>query len=127
MPPIEIISVSALIEALPDALVVADSDGVIRLVNQQTELLFGRPRVDLLGTNVDEYVPRKVREIHSRHRAQYVMDPKIRPMGTGLQLAVLQKSGHEVAVEVNLSPLMAEGGMVIVVVLRRLVKPQAKQ
>src|SRR2546425_8843679 len=61
----------ALLEAAPDAIVAVDREGVIRLVNAQTEQLFGYNREELLGHAVEVLVPDVVRGVHPAHRAEY--------------------------------------------------------
>jgi len=46
-----------LLEAVPDALVGMDQEGVIRFVNRQTESLFGYDRDELIGQPVETLVP----------------------------------------------------------------------
>ena len=41
---------SALVEAAPDGMMMADEQGRILLVNRQVEVLFGYGREDLVGT-----------------------------------------------------------------------------
>src|SRR5687767_1309331 len=47
----------AIVEAMPDAMVVVDHTSTIVLVNVQTERLFGYRRDELLGEPVDILVP----------------------------------------------------------------------
>src|SRR5262245_7925167 len=75
-----------LLEAAPDALVVVDAIGKIVFVNRQTEALFGYPRGELIGEQVERLVPLAVRARHVAHRTAYVEAPKLRPMGVGLEL-----------------------------------------
>jgi len=113
------VSVASLIEALPDALIVVDVEGIIFLVNTQAEYLFGRPRSEILGTNIEDHLPERYRKLHVKHRAKYNSEPRVRPMGQGMAIFALQKNGTEVSVSVSLSPLMTPKGMFVLGVLRR--------
>jgi PAS domain S-box-containing protein len=95
----------ALVDLAPDAIVVADASGRMSLVNQQTELLFGYVRTELLGQPVELLLPERYLGAHRRHRASYMASPHTRPMGTGLQLWGRHRDGHEFPVEVSLSPV----------------------
>ena len=75
-----------LLELAPDAVVGVDADGLIVLVNQQAERVFGYARAELIGQPVERLVPERFRGVHERHRAGYVADPRTRPMGAELAL-----------------------------------------
>ncbi len=75
-----------LLEAAPDAIVIADADGRIIIVNRQAEAWFGYQREELLGQPVELLVPERFRSEHVRHRADYRAEPRTRPMGSGLEL-----------------------------------------
>src|SRR5690349_13693028 len=84
-----------LLEAAPDAMVVIDSDGVIQLVNAQTEIVFGYARTELLGQHVEVLVPAEFHELHRKHRTEYVDEPHVRSMGSGLDLRARRRDGTE--------------------------------
>src|SRR3982751_3378318 len=46
-----------ILEAAPDGVLLLDSEGMIRLVNRQTEQLFGYPRSELLGRPATMLIP----------------------------------------------------------------------
>ncbi|MBI3563898.1 MAG: PAS domain S-box protein [Elusimicrobia bacterium] len=93
------------VEAAPSALVMADEEGRIVLVNGQAEKLFGYARKELLALSVDDLVPERARGSHHGHRAAYAHAPSVRAMGAGRDLHALRKDGTEVPVEIGLNPL----------------------
>jgi PAS domain S-box-containing protein len=108
----------ALVEAVPDALVVTDATGRVVLVNAQAEQLFGYARAELLGQPVEVLVPERFRAGHVGQRRGFLAAPHARPMGQSLELLGRRKDGREVPVEIGLSPLSADGGPLVVAGVR---------
>lgn len=86
---------NGLLEAAPDALVIVDDNGVILMVNAQTESLFGYDRNTLTGKSVEILVPERFKHIHPTHRKIFSEEPQQRPMGIGLELHGLRADGRE--------------------------------
>jgi PAS domain S-box-containing protein len=99
-------------------MVIVNGAGEIVLINSQTERLFGYDREDLLGHSVERLIPARFQDRHLDHRAAYLSDPHVRPMGAGLELYAIRKDGQEFPVEISLSPLKTAEGVLVTAAIR---------
>ena len=117
----------AMLDAAPDAMVGVDGDGVIVMVNVQTESLFGHTRESLLGQRIEVLVPDRVKDVHPAHRSRYFKEPKTRPMGAGLELAGRRADGIEFPAEISLSSIEADGGTVALAAIRDITDRKSRE
>jgi PAS domain S-box-containing protein len=108
----------AFIDAAPDAIVVVDGAGRIVAVNALTERMFGYEQGGLNGVAIELLVPERLTRAHEQHRARYVRDPITRPMGAGLELSGRRRDGSEFPIEISLSPLESESGLLVMSMIR---------
>jgi PAS domain S-box-containing protein len=114
----ETLLATSILEAIPDAVAAVNQQGVIIQVNSQTEALFGYTRDELIGHKIEMLVPERQRPHHDQHREQFHARPKIRRMGSGLDLHGLRRDGSEFPVEISLSPVTSGDGMIVLSAIR---------
>jgi len=104
----------AVLESASEGIILIDATGRITLVNAAAERMFGYPRSEVLGEPLEILLPERIRRGHVTHRSGYFAEPRIRPMGIGLDLSGRRNDGTEFPVEISLSHVKsAEGGVAI--------------
>ncbi len=104
----------ALFHNASNAILITDDQGRIVRLNPAAETLFGYTALELLGRPIEVLIPKRFARVHERHRTDYYLRPRARPMGTGIDLYALRKDGTELPVEVSLSPFRTEKGNFVV-------------
>jgi PAS domain S-box-containing protein len=107
-----------LVDAAPDGVIVCDHAGLIVLANLETERMFGYGRNELIGQRIDVLVPDRARAEHGRHVSDYTGAPRLRPMGIGMELTGRRKDGSEIPVEISLSPIRTQRGLLVTAGIR---------
>ena len=108
----------AFLSLLPDAALLVDDDGVVVSANDQAAPLFGYPKGALVGLQVDELVPERIRRRHRQHRATYTTNPERRGMGATLDLVGRRRDGKEFPVDISLAPVFSAGIPLVVAAVR---------
>lgn len=106
--------ISALFEAATEGIIISDLDGNIIMVNEKAEELFGYPREELIGKQIEALVPKRYRNGHKKHRHGYYENPEPRPMGQGRDLYGLSKRGEEFPVEISLNHFETDEGRFVI-------------
>lgn len=117
-----------LLESAPDAMVITNGNGKILMINAQTERIFGFNRDEIIGKEVELFVPERFRQKHTAHRRGYVENPKTRGMGVGMDLFGKRKDGSEFPVEISLSPLkIVEEEVIVISAIRDITTQKATE
>ena len=106
------------LESVPDAILLINKIGKIKYVNSQTEVLFGYDKIELIGESIELLMPSRFKKSHEQLRDNYMLNPKIRKMGNGMELFAKNKTQMEFPVEISLSNLETEEGLLICASIR---------
>jgi len=101
------------VEAAPNAMLMANATGKIVLVNSRVEAWFGYARSELLGQPVEILVPERYRNHHPQYRQSFMDNAEPRAMGAGRELFGLRKDGSEFPIEIGLNPIQTEDGVMV--------------
>jgi len=102
-----------LLESAPDAMVIIDAAGEIIMINRQTEEVFGYSRNEIIGQPIEKLIPQRFHEKHPGQVQAFFSNPSTRSMGTERKLFGLSRAGREFPVEISLSPIETEDGMLV--------------
>jgi two-component system CheB/CheR fusion protein len=97
-----------------EGILMVDPAGKILFANLAATRVFGFDAEDLTGRPVDSLLPEGLREIHARHRADYMAAPSSRAMGGGRDIVGRKKDGSEFPIEVALSTMARERSVAVV-------------
>ena len=107
-----------LLEAAPDAMMVVNQDGEIVLLNLQAEKQFGYHRDELLGQEVSNIIPEGFAERLIADGLRSAEDALAQQIGTGIELTARRKNGSEFPIELMLSPLSSDAGVLVTAAIR---------
>ncbi|MCH8061008.1 MAG: PAS domain S-box protein [Chloroflexi bacterium] len=107
-----------LLESAPDGVIITTESGRIELINARVEAMFGYSRSELIGEKVEVLVPANVRKEHNKLRMEYENKPKTRGMEGRLDIIGLRKDGTEFSVDIALSPLRTDRGLLVTSIIR---------
>jgi len=106
------------LDAAPDAMIIIDGDGVICFANRRVSALFGYTHEQIIGQPVEQLLPERFRPHHRAHRDHYTSNPRVRPMGAGLDLLGRRQDGSEFPVEISLSPIEGQDRPLVAAAIR---------
>ena len=100
-----------IVEAVPNAIVAFDADGIIELVNVEAEQIFRYPRGELQGRGIEILLAERLRADHRGLRKAFFAARQSRPVGTGRELHGCRRDGQEFPIEIGMSPMDTVDGI----------------
>ena len=108
----------SILEGAPDALVLINQDGVIVMMNAQTEAVFGYTKQEIIEKHVEFLIPEGNRIKPADYRKYYVKNPHAQAMGANITLYGLRKNGNKFPIEISLSPIETDEGILALAAIR---------
>jgi PAS domain S-box-containing protein len=107
-----------LLESLPDAILLIDRAGLIALANSRADELFGYDRGTLQGQSIEMLVPPHLREARREYRSNYFAGRHLPAKEGDPNLFGLHRNGTEFPIEISLSPVETDAGMLVCSAIR---------
>lgn len=111
-----------LLESAPDAMIILNANKKIHLINKQAEKMFGYTSAELLDKKIETLIPERIVENFKTYKNNYFEDPKSIGMGENKELIGVNKKGEEFTVQVSLSPVETEDGLLVSAAIRDVTK-----
>ncbi len=109
----------AVVDSAMDAIITVNAEQRIVLFNRAAESVFGCPREDALGSNLDRFLPARFRAAHRAHLEQFGhTGVTSRRMGDITVLWGLRADGEEFPIEASISQTQVAGAKSFTVILR---------
>lgn len=103
----------SLLAGLPEALIVTDTQGLIRFWNEAAERLFGFPRSEALGASLDILMPERFKAAHDAGFARAVQTGELRVGGRVMRTRATHKDGRKLYVDFSFALLKDARGQVV--------------
>lgn len=111
------VTIKTLIESLAEGVVITNDSGRIILINKKMSELTGYTKQEVMGQELNIFIPEPIHEKHNSKVKDFFINPRIRPMGIGLDLEARRKDQSSFPVEISLSYLDTESGRLAIAFL----------
>lgn len=101
---------ATVLNAAPVAMVVCDASSRIVFANQQASVTFGYSVDQLCSMDVSQLIPSRLQERHHERVRTFFSGPNPRVMGVGSEVVGIHSSGHEIPLEIGLTPFQTSHG-----------------
>lgn len=102
-----------IVEAVGDAVIFADRDGIIRLWNRAAEGIFGYTEAEAVGRSLDLIIPEPQRELHWKGYGMVMLDGVTKYGSETLSVPAVTKEGERISIEFTINLLRNGDGKVL--------------
>ena len=107
-----------LLESAPDAMIIVDENGIIQISNKQTQKLFGYTSLELDKKPVELLIPEKFMHTYETSNNNFFTTAKYNGLEKSEEFYGVNNKGVKIPIQINLSPLETEEGLLISVAIR---------
>lgn len=108
----------AFLKIAPDAIVITDISGNIVMCNKVTREIFGFEEQELVGKNIDILIPKQLKLSHHIKLNEYRSSLEQHKAASAGLFYGSTRSGSEVLIEINISPIETTTGIFMVSIIR---------
>lgn len=101
-----------IVEAVGDAVIFADRDGIIRLWNRAAEGIFGYTEEEAIGQSLDLIIPERHREVHWKGYGKAMLNGVTKYGSETLSVPAVTKRGERISIEFTINLLRDRDGKV---------------
>jgi PAS domain S-box-containing protein len=105
----------ALVRQAPEAIVVTDPEGIIRMWNAGAERVFGYQAAEAVGQTLDLIIPEKLRERHWAGYRKTMATGHTRYGDTLLKVPATHRDGRRLSIEFSVALLRDEAGDIVAI------------
>ena len=105
-------------EFAPDTIILINEKGFIERVNSQSRQMFGYESTELKGKRLEILLPERLRKQSEKYRREFVESLSLHIAQSSLELIGKRRDGGEFPIEVRISPVSAESGQFLIIVIR---------
>jgi two-component system sensor kinase FixL len=115
----------SIVNAVPDAIIMINRDGIIDFFNSAAERIFGYRAEEVIGQNVKILMPSPYREQHDGYLSRYLKTGEKRILGFGRIVVGKRKDGSTFPMELAVGEASMAGGPVFAGLIRDVSERQA--
>ncbi|MEC4594594.1 MULTISPECIES: PAS domain-containing sensor histidine kinase [Nitrospirillum] len=108
----------ALMDTVPDGVIVIDGQGTIQSFNPACERLFGWTAAEVMGRNVKMLMPAPYQDEHDQYLARYRATGEKRIIGIGREVTGLRRDGTTFPMELSVGEALQDGPPAYIGIIR---------
>ena len=118
---------AAILDTVPDAMIVIDEQGVMQRFSRAAERMFGYAAEEVIGQNVKMLMPNPYRDEHDGYLERYKRTGERRIIGIGRLVVAQRKDGATFPIELAVGEVTTEGAPLFTGFIRDLTERQVHE
>jgi PAS domain S-box-containing protein len=103
----------ALVEQIPDAVIFADREGIVRIWNDGAQAVFGYTAAEILGKGLEVIIPEDLRQRHNEGYGRAMADGHTKLGNRVMTNRSIQKNGNKLYVDLSFAVVRDESGLAV--------------